>query len=543
MLSVSEAMLDYLNSTIRLEGQYIRIEVTTKSGISYKFTDDDLVSGSLKLERKSVSGSTFDIGEAYINYLSFTILDKDGKYSGSFDNAKVLLYFGVVNESLSLDEELLLGTFIIPVDTTVRKVSSIQFTCDSYLSKFDSYLTETTSGKLYSLVTWACTKCDVNFAMTEDAFNSLSANTAFTYFITDDSSLSTYRDVIMYISQLIGGFATDTVDGSLIFMSYKNTADTCKINNDTISSSSLGESSFKLDSIVYKVEGSEVTIGGSSIGYVLELDSNPLLDSLTEDLILTILNNLWLQLSELSFQSFNFSYNGNPVFECGDILVNDARSVQSFVTSVSWSYHGKSTIGGSVLDKRVKTQSQSSKSGKSSGGSSSAAKLNIIRYVNSESYTLGSVQTKVAQTYFTLDSGVSPYISFCMILKSTLVGLLNFTIIYDNLEMDLKPKYTINSGYTTIQFSRAFDPSDESFTHSLSINVSLTDIENLEIDSSDSCVVGAFDIELDILATNIVSSTPKWSGRYEVTDTFNSLVLTPEISLGAFTESTTKSFS
>lgn len=546
MINISDSFLAYLNSTTRLEGQYVRIEITTKSGIKYIVSDEDLISGSLKLNRKSVSGSTFDIGEAYINELSFTIIDKVGKFSGSFDNAKVLLYFGVVNESLSLNDEILLGTFLVPVDTTVRKITSIQFTCDSYLSKFDKSIGNTiTSGKLYNLIIWCCEKCKVDFAMSESDFNKLSDNTGFTFYITDDTSIKTYRDVIMYASQLVCGYATDTIDGKLTFGTYKSGNDKFNINNDTIASSQIGESDFKLEAISYSYNNETIYVGGSSDSeYVLELADNPLMSTFDKTLTKVVLNELWKHLSLINFQSFKFDYNGNPVVLCGDYLINSARNVSGFITSFTWIYHGKGTVESVSLDKRVKTESQDTKKASTTGGGGSdkGGELSIIRYTNSEDYKLGLKQVKVISSYFNMDAGVSPYISISGVVHSDLVGLLKFVVNYDNVDMSFTPKYTLHSGYTTVSFSMSFEPSDAAFTHSLGIYATFSASENSDVKSSGLCSIGAFDIEMNILGTNLQSSTPKWSGRYEINEEYSSIILSPVLNLPEFSSEINCSF-
>ena len=87
MISISDALTQYLSQTTRLEGQYVRAEIVTKTGVKYEISDDEFSGGTIRLNKKSVSGSSFDIGECYINEVSLTIIDKNGKYIDSFDNA------------------------------------------------------------------------------------------------------------------------------------------------------------------------------------------------------------------------------------------------------------------------------------------------------------------------------------------------------------------------------------------------------------------------------------------------------------------------
>lgn len=521
MIDISNALNEYLNKTTRLEGQYVRAEIKTKSGIKYTISDDEFSGGTVKIEKKSVSGSSFDIGECYINNATITIIDKANKYSDNFNNAEMSLFFGVKNASLGLDEEIQLGKFIIPTDTTIRKIASIQLVGDSVLSKFDRPTNGvTTSGKPYALVSWCCDICGVELALTEAEFNALSENTNYTFYISEDSSIETYRDIIMYVSQIIGGFATDTNDGKLTFKIYSVSNSTFNINNDTIASSKLGDSSYKLDGMTIQFNNKVLYIHGDSNSvYTLNLESNPLFDKLDEELVVVICNNIWSQLKDLTFRGFDFQYNGNPALECGDLLSNDVRGFSSFITSLSWVYHCKSSVVGAALDKRTKTKSQSVKKAASTGGSgSSSNELSIIRYINTEEFKLNTLETKVLQEYFNMPANVSPLFSFVMITKTELTGLVSLRIVYDNVDVLLKPKFQCSLGYHTLSFTKSLDPSDVDMLHSLSVYVTFVEDSGQSIESIIPCLVEAYDIEANIMGWKLSSGTPKWTGRYELSD-------------------------
>lgn len=538
MIDISNALNGYLNKTTRLEGQYVRAEIKTKSGIKYTISDDELSGGTVKIEKKSVSGSSFDIGECYINNATITIIDKANKYSENFNNADLSLFFGVKNASLGLDEEIQLGKFIIPTDTTIRKIASIQLIGDSVLSKLDTPTNGVvTSGKPYALVSWCCDVCGLELALTEAEFNALSENTSYTFYISEDSSIETYRDVIMYVSQIIGGFATDTNDGKLTFKTYNTSNSVFNINNDTIASSKLGDSSYKLDGMSIQFNNKVLYIHGDSKSeYALDLESNPLFDKLTEDLVVIICNNIWKQLEGLTFRSFDFQYNGNPAIECGDILSNDVRGFSSFITSLSWVYHGKSSVVGAILDKRTKTQSQSVKKAASTGGSgSSSNELSILRYINTEEYALNTLESKVLQMYFTLPANVSPLFSFVMITKNELTGLVSLRIVYDNVEVLLKPKFQCSLGYHTLTFTKSLDPAEVDMIHSLSVYATFVEDSGQQIESIIPCLINAYDIEANIMGWKVSSGKPEWAGRYELTDKVPLISLSNVINVLGFT--------
>lgn len=544
MITISDALNEYLNNTTRLEGQYVRIDITTKEGRNYSISDDELRGGTLKIEKKSVSGSSFDIGECYINNATITIIDKANKYSDNFNNAEMSIFFGVKNASLGLDEEIQLGKFIIPTDTTIRKIASIQLVGDSVLSKFDKPTNGvTTSGKPYALVSWCCEVCGVELALTEAEFNALSKNSSYMFYITSESSLKTYRDIVMYVSQIIGGFATDTNDGKLTFKVYKSSNNVFNINNDTIASSKLGDSSYKLDglSIVFN-DKTIYAHGDANSDYLLELESNPLFDKLDEELVLVICNNILEQLKDLTFRSFDFQYNGNPAIECGDIMTNNVRGISSYITSTTWIYHGKSLVIGAFLDKRTKTQSQSIKKTSKTGSGSSSNELSIIRYINTEEFKLNTLETKVVQEYFNVPANVSPLFSFVMITKNELTGLVSIRIVYDNVDVLLKPKLQCSLGYHTLSFTKSLDPSDVDMLHSLSIYATFKEDSGQSIKALTPCLVGAYDIEANIMGWKLSGGKPEWTGRYELTDKVQLISLPNVINVSNFSDTVTHSF-
>lgn len=54
MINISEALTEYLSSTTRLLGQYVRVEITTKYGIQYTISDAELCGGSIKLNKNQL---------------------------------------------------------------------------------------------------------------------------------------------------------------------------------------------------------------------------------------------------------------------------------------------------------------------------------------------------------------------------------------------------------------------------------------------------------------------------------------------------------
>ena len=364
MIGASEGLYNYFNQNIREEGQEIEIKIT-KGAKSYTITDDDLVASSVKITKKSVSGASFDIGECYVDSATFTINKNINNYK-SLTGAKVTIRIKVNNTDLNISDNVLLGTFRILQDGIKRTNTLLQVTADSYISKFDkSRKRATFTGDLYDLVMDSCNKCKVTFGMTEYAFRALSPNVAKTYEIKKDSSLKTHRDVIMYVAQLIGGFATTTPSGALIFKNYTSNNDVCNVNDNVIVNYSIGDEVYNLSGLGMSVNEKDVYLyragEDDDSPYFLNLDTNPIMENCTDDEITSIVDNIWSKLIDLNLNNFSFEFNGNPLIEVGDIISIPERSLETYVASCEWTYHGKEKISCVSVDKNKRTETQREK--------------------------------------------------------------------------------------------------------------------------------------------------------------------------------------
>ena len=434
MIGASEGLYNYFNQNIREEGQEIEIKIT-KGAKSYTITDDDLVASSVKIIKKSVSGASFDIGECYVDSATFTINKNINNYK-SLTGAKVTIRIKVNNTDLNLSENVLLGTFRILQDGIKRTNTLLQVTADSYISKFDkSRKRATFTGDLYDLVNDSCNKCKVTFGMTEYEFRALSPNVAKTYEIKKDSSLKTHRDVIMYVSQLIGGFATTTPLGALIFKSYTSNNDVCNVNDNVIVNYSIGDEVYNLSGLGMSVKEKDVYLyregEDDDSPYFLNLDTNPIMENCTDDEITSIVDNIWSKLIDLNLNNFSFEFNGNPLIEVGDIISIPERNLETYVASCEWTYHGKEKISCVSVDKnkRIETQREKQNENKPSNASKDDRVDDLIKNTTTKTRKV----RKTLHTTLNLSSSVvlSDFRSALGAGTAPLGRIINTETIYD----------------------------------------------------------------------------------------------------------------
>ena len=95
--------------------------------------------------------------------------------------------------------------------------------------------------------------------------------------------------------------------------------------------------------------------------YFLNLDTNPIMENCTDEEITEIVENMWNKLIELNLNNFSFEFNGNPLIEVGDIISIPERSLETYVASCEWTYHGKEKISCVSVDKNKRTETQREK--------------------------------------------------------------------------------------------------------------------------------------------------------------------------------------
>lgn len=516
MIAHSDALLEYYRGTVRDLGQFVKIYIYRGSNLLYTVTDEALVQGSLIISRKAVSSSTFRIGEAYVNEAKFGVIDSVLKLSSSITGCTVKIFTGVQMDGFTESFQVFQGT--IQPNSVTRRIASVEVSCDGVLCKFDQPLDSTqVNGTPYELLKYCCDICGVELAISKADFESISENSFYTLYIVPGSNLRVYRDVLLHIAQIMCGFFTDTPDGKLTFKSYQASADKFSLNIDTVSKSEYGDGVVSADGMTWYLDGEEKYIAGdTSSEYVIALEQNPLVENLTTDVVRIIGENIWSKLSSLSMRYLTISYNGCPLLELGDIIEVAEKDISVFLTSLTWVYHGKSSIESLAIDQRVNTVSQAVKSAAGTGGGGGVSGgLDVLRFINVKDIELSSHWSVVAETYFSMPASTVPYMDFVAVINVGASGLVEAKLTYDQIDQLLTYQWHLGAGYFTLSLSKSFDASDVDRAHILRVSLKFT----LDEGQSGVVTLAPYGLEMNLLASKLVSATPDWTGLFEITET------------------------
>lgn len=518
MIKCSQAFLEYFLKTDRGLGEYSRVELYDRQSgeMVFEFPKETLVAGKTSVQRDSLNSSVFAVGAAVISVASFTYINKTVDVTIDLIGLEARLFVGLKTDYI--DEEVQIFTGIIPTAGVEQSKHSTKVSIAGILSLFDQEIESAGSGDAYTLANWCCDKVGVELVQSREEMAALSTNTQWTLFISNESAINTYRDVLIYVSQVIGCFVKETADGKIEFVTYSQESDVFTVNDSTIEKRTYGERGIYTEAIEWSYGGDLKYIGGSSKStYIMSLIENQLTISLTEEIWKKIADALFDQIKLIPLSAVSLKLNGCPFVEPGDRVVVQKDDFVGFITSVSWASRAGSTIVSSAIDKRLATKSQAVRQAGKSGGGGSGDKndLSILRVLNLDYLEFYSVWQDAMSTYFATEAGVVPYISLSARVEFEGDGYVELQVLYNSVVQGSPWPYQVAKGMNTLNFAQSFAKNDEARSNHILIQCRVVGEGTVKIKE--------YDMELNILARNATSADPEWSGKYTIVESLQRL--------------------
>lgn len=371
------------------------------------FTDANLL--SLSIAKKNSDGSDIKLGSAFIGSLKATFLKNTNVLPRGWFGKDITLEFGLcVSENPDVYEWIPMGVYTI-ADATIT-LTGTNIVAYDRMSKFDKYLPDDfiAAGSLHSILSFICNKCSVPFGMTETQCEALPNGTEpLGEYPTNDCT--TYRDVLYWLAQTVGGFCDITRDGKLIVKAYpaEITPDITMTDIDVVSDAKFSDWVTNFGSCIFTNEDDTKDVYGSSgVGITYDCGMNPFLiygtHAKREEMRIRVLNVL----SAIKYQPFTVTRKSSPIYDLGDIIyfsgdIAGSESYVGVVNSIEWSAgQGVKLQGFGSNPNLQNTKEQSEKAVTSAKSSSSEKETVYTRYSNQSEYTIGSTPVKVVDIQF-----------------------------------------------------------------------------------------------------------------------------------------------
>lgn len=354
MYKVSQEVKNLFNKN------YIQVADITVNGVNESFSvaENEIVQGSLSIDRYSVSNSKIEVGSAVAAELTLKLKNDDGKYDNTvFEGAEVFVKIGIKKWDAHRWENAVIhwipcGYFTI--DEPPRALSTITISALDRMILFDK--TVDTSKLSFpmtvaDLLNKICTICGVTMATDITRL----PNKDYQITAYPEGQDLTYRTLLQWCAALTGTCAFMNYDGNLELKWYEQTDLT--ISPSERYNSDMQENDVAITGIYFKDAANTEYIAGTD-DYCLDLSSNGLL----QDNVQVVLDTLYVSLKGFSYRPYTATIKSAPyIYPMDMIHYEDAKGEvhDTIITNVTFGMNLSTSIAGKGETTQKQKYSQS----------------------------------------------------------------------------------------------------------------------------------------------------------------------------------------
>lgn len=400
MYPVSDAFLQAVQENTR--EYYWTGKITTKAGKEYLFGYRDIVKGSGYITAQCCKSTELEIGTVYAAELGITLFSQIDRYT--LEDAKVELssHFRLADGSF---EEIPMGIF--EVSEANRHLKTLELKAYDYMVRFEkSFNGFETVGNAYAFLELCCGACDVELAHTKEEIEAM-PNGAEILSVYPENDIETYRDVLYFVAQVLGGFFCINREGRLELRKY-GAAPVLEVKGKHRFSSSFSDFITRytaVSSTNLRTQTAEYYALDEDDGLTMNLGVNPLLQFGLEETRRALCENILADLSVISYVPFDSSTIGNPALDLGDVLTfsgGQADGTQTAcITSIEHRIGGRQSIR--CVGKNPRLAQAKSKNDKNISGllnQIEAGKIGIHTFTNASAYTIADSDVRIISIEF-----------------------------------------------------------------------------------------------------------------------------------------------
>lgn len=341
MYKVSQEVKNLFNKN------YIQVADITVNGVNESFSvaENEIVQGSLSIDRYSVSNSKIEVGSAVAAELTLKLKNDDGKYDNTvFEGAEVFVKIGIKKWDAHRWENAVIhwipcGYFTI--DELPRALSTITISALDRMILFDKTVDISKLSfpmTVADLLNKICTICGVTLATDITRL----PNKDYQITAYPEGQDLTYRTLLQWCAALTGTCAFMNYDGNLELKWYEQTDLT--ISPSERYNSDMQENDVAITGIYFKDAANTEYIAGTD-DYCLDLSSNGLL----QDNVQVVLDTLYVSLKGFSYRPYTATIKSAPyIYPMDMIHYEDAKGEvhDTIITNVTFGMNLSTSIAG-----------------------------------------------------------------------------------------------------------------------------------------------------------------------------------------------------
>ena len=321
--------------------------LVTKSGTIYEIEPKDIVKGSGYITRSCCGNNEIEIGSVYASEMKITLFLDIDRYS--LEEA-IMEFFYSLKLSDGEWETIPMGVF--EISEANRHTKTIELTGYDYMLRFDKTASvDVSSGTPFEFLSYACEKCNVELAHTQEEVEAMSNGTEL-FGIYPDGNIETYRDLLYYLAQVLGRVCQINREGMLELIPYGVTP-VVVMGSEQRFRSSYSDFVTRYTAVYSTNEvdaKSEYYCVEPDDGLTMNLGINPLLQYGLQNTRERIITNILDSVAVINYVPFDSDTIGNPALDPMDVIKftgghADSDSI-SCITSVTYKINGKQTLKG-----------------------------------------------------------------------------------------------------------------------------------------------------------------------------------------------------
>ena len=400
MYPVSEAFLRAVQENTRR--YYWTGKITTKGGAVYPFGYEDIVKGSGYVSAQCCGSAEIELGTVYAAEMGVTLFSQIDRYT--LDGAKVELSYHLRVADGSF-EEVPMGIF--EVSEANRTAHCLELKAYDYMLRFEKSFNGFESvGNAWAFLELCCKACGVEMENTRAEIEGM-PNGRELLSIYPENDIGTYRDVLFFVGQVLGGFFCINRRGRLELRKY-GAEPVLEVQGRHRFSSSFSDfitrytavSSTNLRTQTAEYYGLDV-----DDGLTMNLGVNPLLQFGLEETRRQLCGNILADLAAVNYVPFDSSTIGNPALDLGDVLTftgGQADGEQmTCITSFQCRIGGRQSL--KCVGKNPRLAQAKSKNDKNISGllnQIEAGKVGIHTFTNASAYVVAEDRVRVISIEF-----------------------------------------------------------------------------------------------------------------------------------------------
>ena len=400
MYPVSEAFLRAVQENTRR--YYWTGRITTKGGAVYPFGYEDIVKGSGYISAQCCGSAEIELGTVYAAEMGVTLFSQMDRYT--LDGAKVELFYHLRVAGGGF-EDVPMGIF--EVSEANRTVHCLELKAYDYMLRFEKSFNGFESvGNAWAFLELCCKACGVEMQNTRAEIEGM-PNGRELLSVYPENDIGTYRDVLFFVGQVLGGFFCINRRGRLELRKY-GAEPVLEVQGRHRFSSSFSDfitrytavSSTNLRTQTAEYYGLEV-----DDGLTMNLGVNPLLQFGLEETRRQLCGNILADLAAVNYVPFDSSTIGNPALDLGDVLTftgGQADGEQmTCITSFRCRIGGRQSL--KCVGKNPRLAQAKSKNDKNISGllnQIEAGKVGIHTFTNASAYVVAEDRVRVISIEF-----------------------------------------------------------------------------------------------------------------------------------------------